>query len=156
MLKNRLHRFLLFLLLVLCNLLTVAHAAEKAGEPQSQLAANTVGADQLANVTLGLLVVLGLIFGLAWLFRRYGNLPNFNRSNIQILGGISLGPREKAVLLEVEGERLLVGVAAGQVTRLHAFPSVKQTVTAIDEQQAETDFAETLHQEQKINSGAAS
>lgn len=101
---------------------TLSATVQKAQENASA-ASSPVGADQLANVTLGLLLVLGLIFGLAWLYRRYGNLPSFNRSNIQILGGVSLGPREKAILLEVEGERLLIGVAQGQVTKLHTLPS---------------------------------
>lgn len=155
MLATRLHRFLQFLLMVQFNLLPVAVAAEATSEQPSRLAAGSVGSDQLANVTLGLLLVLGLIFALAWLFRRYGNLPGLNRSNMQILGGVSLGSREKAVLLEVEGERLLVGVAAGQVTKLHAFPTVKQAGPAIDQQPAESDFAETLQQEQKRSDNEA-
>ena len=65
MLKIWLHRLLQFLLLVQVNLLAVANAADETSEQQSRLAANTVGGDQLANVTLGLLVVLGLIFALA-------------------------------------------------------------------------------------------
>lgn len=96
-------------------------AADQKAQATTPLAVNPIGANQLASVTLGLLLVLALIFGLAWLFRRYGNLATLNRSNIQVLGGVSLGPREKAILLEVEGERLLVGVASGHVSKLHVF-----------------------------------
>jgi len=38
---------------------------------------------------------------------------------VQVLGGVSLGTRERAVLLSVDGTRLLVGVAPGQVRTLH-------------------------------------
>lgn len=100
-----------------------------------------VGAEQLASVTLGLLLVLALIFALAWLYRRYGNFTPFNRSNIQILGGVSLGSREKAVLLEVEGTRLLVGVAAGQVNTLHVFDRQAPATN--------TAFADNLQQQIK-------
>lgn len=106
---------------------TTLSATVQKAQDNTSAASSPVGADQLANVTLGLLLVLGLIFGLAWLYRRYGNLPAFNRSNIQILGGVSLGPREKAILLEVEGERLLVGVAQGQVTKLHTLPKTNNS-----------------------------
>ena len=120
-----------------------------AADPQlseKKTVANPVGAEQLANVTLGLLAVLALIFALAWLYRRYGNYTPFNRANIQVLGGVSLGSREKAVLLEVEGTRLLVGVATGHVSTLHVFESSDQ----VDLQSVAGDsegFAKTLHNE---------
>jgi flagellar protein FliO/FliZ len=85
----------------------------------SSMSEGPVGAAELANITLALFFVLALLFLLAWLFRRYGNIASLNRSNIQVLGGVSLGHRERAVLLEVEGERILVGVAQGHVSKLH-------------------------------------
>lgn len=85
----------------------------------SSMSEGPVGAAELANITLALFFVLALIFIIAWLFRRYGNVASLNRSNIQVLGGVSLGHRERAVLLEVEGERILVGVAQGHVSKLH-------------------------------------
>jgi len=123
-------------------------ATEQTTREAGKLSTSPVGANELANVTMGLLLVLALIFALAWLFRRYGNLPSFNKSNIQILGGVSLGPREKAILLEVEGERLLVGVASGQVTKLHAFaanPADESPSQSVDDDQ----FSMTLKQEQE-------
>ena len=140
-------------LLLLGMSASTIHAADQKSQADTPVTVNTVGANELANVTLGLLVVLALIFGIAWLFRRYGNLNTFNRSSIQILGGVSLGPREKAVLLEVEGERLLVGVASGQVTKLHSFPAGQVDVdiqndagTSIEQSQKGA-FAETLQQQ---------
>lgn len=116
--------FCLWYLVTLMSFSTtlLAQQQDEVKQAPKRLAENPVGAEQLANVTLGLIVVLGLIFALAWLYRRYGNIPTFNRSQIQVLGGVSLGSREKAVLLEVEGEKLLIGVAQGSVTKLHSFP----------------------------------
>lgn len=121
--------------------LLISSSALQAAEPANRVAAaagaptvsGAPGANDLAGVAMGLLLVLGLIFALAWLFRRYGNLPSFNRSNIQVLGGVSLGGREKAVLLEVEGQRLLVGVAAGQVTNLMQLPPRSEADIAPDQ-----------------------
>ena len=96
-----------------------------------------VGAAELANITLALFFVLALIFVLAWLFRRYGNIATLNKSNIQVLGGVSLGHRERAVLLEVEGERILVGVAQGNVSKLHVLE--KKDSSEIDEFISEPD-----------------
>ncbi|MBT8429393.1 MAG: flagellar biosynthetic protein FliO, partial [Gammaproteobacteria bacterium] len=52
-----------------------------------------------------------------------------------IQGGVSLGAREKAVLLSVEGRRLLVGIAPGRV----------QTLLVLDDEPGQqTDFADQL------------
>lgn len=95
----------------------------------SSMSEAPVGAAELANITLALFFVLALIFVLAWLFRRYGNLATLNKSNIQVLGGVSLGHRERAVLLEVEGERILVGVAQGNVSKLHVLKQTRSMET---------------------------
>ncbi len=65
-----------------------------------------------------LLLVLGMIIGLAWVTRRFGLTPIAKGNAVRIIGGVSLSSRERAVLLEVEGKRILVGVAPGQVTPL--------------------------------------
>jgi len=112
---------------------------------------NPVGAEELASVTLGLLMILALIFALAWLYRRYGNFVSLNRSDIQILGGVSLGSREKAVLLEVEGTRLLVGVAAGQVNTLHVFDSNKAGNFSKTLQQASEDMTASVKDDAEVS-----
>jgi flagellar protein FliO/FliZ len=123
------------LLMTAALLLSLPVFAVETHLSEKKTVTNPVGAEQLANVTLGLLAVLALIFALAWLYRRYGNYTPFNRADIQVLGGVSLGSREKAVLLEVEGTRLLVGVATGHISTL-------QTVADHSE-----GFAEKLHNE---------
>jgi len=145
-------------------MMPAVHAAEdKSAESTKAIPESPVGADQLANITLGLVLVLALIFALAWLFRRYGNVASFNRSNIQVLGGVSLGSRERAVLLEVEGEQILVGVTPNQVTRLHVLKSRDSSSSHISDNedgviQADNieDFASKLQAEQQHSSKAKS
>lgn len=134
------------LLMPAALLLSLPAYAADAQLSDKRTPANPVGAEQLANVTLGLLAVLALIFALAWLYRRYGNYTPFNRADIQVLGGVSLGSREKAVLLEVDGTRLLVGVAPGHVSTLHVFRSADVTELESIADNTE-DFAEKLHNE---------
>lgn len=90
----------------------------------------------LLETTVGLLLVLALILGLGWVVRRYGKLPLAGKGLVSILGGVSLGPRERAVLLQVGETRLLVGVAPGRVQTLH----VLQQGAA-----PETDFSAQLN-----------
>lgn len=87
-------------------------------ENASRLVESPLSADSLIDTALGLLIVLGVMLALAWLVKRYAQLPGLGKGQVQILGGVSLGARERAVLLTVEGRRLLVGVAPGRVQTL--------------------------------------
>ena len=72
----------------------------------------------MINMVMGLVVVIALILGLAWALRKYGRLSLSNQVDMKILGGLSLGTRERAVLIQVEGQKILLGVAPGRVNIL--------------------------------------
>jgi flagellar protein FliO/FliZ len=63
------------------------------------------------------LIVLGLVFALAWLVRR-GSLGTLGRKGqvIQVETAVPLGERRSLVIVAVEGRRLLLGLAPGQVS----------------------------------------
>jgi flagellar protein FliO/FliZ len=85
-------------------------------------AANTaapVGAGGLASVTFALLAVLAAIFAVAWLARRVRGIGSRVGNAIDVLAEIPLGPKERAVLIKVGAEQILVGVAPGRVNALH-------------------------------------
>jgi flagellar protein FliO/FliZ len=88
------------------------------GESPPRLAESPLSAAHLIDTAGGLLLVLGVMLVLAWLVKRYVQVPGIGKGQVQILGGVSLGAREKAVLLSVEGRRLLVGIAPGRVQTL--------------------------------------
>jgi flagellar protein FliO/FliZ len=106
------------LLLFFCESLTAADAVkEKIAGTSSPM-----GAESLFQTAGGLLFILALILGGAWLFKRYGSLPTGGKGLVKVLGGASVGARERVVLIEVENTRLLLGVAPGQVRTLHRLP----------------------------------
>ena len=76
----------------------------------------------LVETGLGLAFVLAVMLSIAWLVKRFVQVPGIGKGQVQILGSVSLGSREKAVLLSVEGKRLLVGVAPGRVQPLMILP----------------------------------
>jgi flagellar protein FliO/FliZ len=78
-----------------------------------------VGAAYLLQFSLGLVVVLLAVVALAWLLRRLGRLQSSAGGGLRTLGGLSLGPRERAVLVQVGETQLLLGVAPGRVQTLH-------------------------------------
>jgi flagellar protein FliO/FliZ len=93
--------------------------AESADKTQTLTRVEPFSMVNMLNMIMGLAVVVALILGLAWVLKRYGRLPVNNQVEMKILGGLSLGTREKAVLVQVEGQRLLLGVAPGRVSTLH-------------------------------------
>ncbi|MBN4079192.1 flagellar biosynthetic protein FliO [Beggiatoa alba] len=76
-------------------------------------------AGNLIQTTLGLLVVLVVIAAVAWGFKRFGHFQSGMQGKLKVIGGISLGSRERVVLLQVGNQQLVVGVAPGQIRTLH-------------------------------------
>ncbi len=90
----------------------------------------------LLETSGGLLLILLLIIGGAWLFKRYGQLPMAGKNLISILGGVSVGPRERVVVLKIENTRLVVGIAPGQVRTLHVLDPEEPLETSFESQYA--------------------
>ena len=67
----------------------------------------------------GLFIVILSIVIVVWLIKRLGRFNYSGQQSINIIGGVSLGTREKIVLIEIGNEQLLIGVAPGQVNMLH-------------------------------------
>lgn len=81
-----------------------------------------VSADTLLMTLTGSLVLLLLVvLSLIWVWRRSGLMPRPARqAGIHIVSTRSLGGRERLVMVETAGRRLLLGVTAGQITCLDA------------------------------------
>jgi flagellar protein FliO/FliZ len=79
------------------------------------------------EVTLALLLVVGLIAALAWAMRRMRGFGTGRQDRIQVLSDRSVGPKERCLLVRVGDTELLIGVASGSVTTLHVFPSGANT-----------------------------
>lgn len=80
---------------------------------------------------LGLAVVVALIFAAGWLMRKIG--PRARASGlVHVVGGASVGPREKVVVVRFGDQTLLLGVAPGQVSVLHSAHTVEVTKDPAD------------------------
>ncbi|MEH6349714.1 flagellar biosynthetic protein FliO [Pseudomonas sp. 3JA] len=117
-----------------------------AAEPVATAAAAPVAgsgiAGQLAQLVLGLLLVLGLIFFLAWLLRRVQQAgPAGKGQVIDIVGSRALGPRDRLVLVQVGNEQILLGLSPGTITALHV---LKEPVQVPSAEQASPEFAQRL------------
>ena len=75
----------------------------------------------LWQVMLGLFLVLGIIFAIAWFLRRFGQGGFLAGSQMKVVASLPLSTRERVVMIEVGGQQILLGVAPGRVNKLHVF-----------------------------------
>ncbi|QBQ53508.1 flagellar biosynthetic protein FliO [Nitrosococcus wardiae] len=93
--------------------------AQGSEEPTSGFSAQKVAAGEVLQMVFALGLVLAIIALAAWLLRRLPGLQRGAHRNLQILEGISLGTRERVVLVQVGEQQLLLGVCPGQIRTLH-------------------------------------
>jgi flagellar protein FliO/FliZ len=84
----------------------------------------------LVRVMLALMLVLAAIFTAAWLSRRVRSVGGARSSSLDVLAQLPLGPRERAVLIRVGGQQLLIGVATGCIRTLHVLESATAAADA--------------------------
>ncbi len=75
------------------------------------------------QVVLALAIVTASIFALAWVAKRLGNTHLLHNQKMKLISSMALGTREKMVLVEVDGQKLLLGVTPSNIASLHVFPS---------------------------------
>ena len=71
------------------------------------------------RMVASLAAVLALVGGLAWLAGKLRSGGRLKTGLIEIVSGVSLGAREKVVLLRVGQEQVLVGVSPSGMRALH-------------------------------------
>lgn len=96
--------------LIVLSSYSLASVAETSSAPSPTMS--------VLKMVFGLAVVLGVMALFAWSAKRF--LPGVasQPSVIRVVGGASVGSRERVVVLEVAGRWLVVGVASGQVTQI--------------------------------------
>jgi flagellar protein FliO/FliZ len=108
-------------LLLLSGLLGPAcQAAEVAATPAAPGTVSTAGG--LFSVLFGLVAVIAMIVGLAWMARRVGMLRPQDNVLIQVVGAASLGARERVAIVQVQESWIVVGISPSGVTPLATLP----------------------------------
>jgi flagellar protein FliO/FliZ len=86
--------------------------------PQATAVPST-GAGSFVQVTIALAIVLAAVFAAAWLMQRLRNFGGGQAGSIKVVTSVALGPKERAVVVQVGRQQLLLGVAPGRVSTLH-------------------------------------
>ncbi|CAM2138449.1 flagellar protein FliO/FliZ [Pararobbsia alpina] len=101
---------------------SAARAASQAVDAGS--AVPSLGLAGIFQALFGLVVVIGLIFGCAWIARRLGLNKTPPRTGlVKLVSTTPLSQKERVVVVEIEDTWLVLGVAPGSVSHLHTLPA---------------------------------
>lgn len=137
-------RLIMLLLALPLTALAAEPAAQQAPAPTASVAGGVIASGvggQVLQLLLGLLLVIGLIFGLAWLMRRVQSAGPGGAQAIQVVSTRAIGPRDRLVLVQVGKEQILLGVTPGQITSLHV---LAEPIEVAGTQAAPPEFARRL------------
>lgn len=129
------------LAVLLCSMSQIVYGEETKEAASKIEALEQASMGNLVEVTLGLLTVLGLIFAVAWIVKRYGSFNSTAGGNLKVVGGLSLGQKERVMLVQVGEKQILLGVAPGRVETLHVLdePIVIEENTSSTQQNSFSD-----------------
>lgn len=112
------------LVLALCPVVTT-YAAETTREIVSPLAT-------LGKLAVALIIVLAVFWIFARVMRQLQLGQNSAHSGLKVVGGLSLGQRERVVVVQAGDEQLVLGVTSTQINTLHTLSKPLSTSPAED------------------------
>jgi flagellar biosynthetic protein FliO len=132
---------------------TVAAAPVPAGPPAAPVTMPSGSATgSLLQTLFALIAVLAVLAGLAWFLKRYGPKVSGGTASLRIVSSLSLGGRERLIVVEVGDQWIVVGASPGRVNALATMPRQDvlpvgaEGATLAPHQPAANNFAEWLKQ----------
>ena len=100
-----------------------ALAGARATAPGAGLAAQAPSAaGSLVQTVLSLGFVIALLVGLAWLLKRFGPKHITGGTKVKLVGALSVGARERILVVEVGEQWIVVGASPGRMNALATMP----------------------------------
>ena len=90
-----------------------------AGTPAVKVGQHAAAAPSMFGAILALLAVLALIVGLGWVLKRMPGSGFKPADGLRLVASLNVGAKERIVVVEVNGQQLLLGVTAGGINALH-------------------------------------
>ena len=104
----------------------VTSQSEKLGiKPSNQQSKPTlennseIGVTNYVQMLFGLFAIIAFIFAVAWLIKRMGTLNPSHSTHLKIVAGLSVGQREKIVVVQAMDEQFLVGITQSNIQLLN-------------------------------------
>ena len=103
----------------LSALLTLLLAiSTQAAEPSTSNVPLADTSGYFLQLVSGLGLVLLSIAVLAWLLKRINRLPNRDLKNLELIASLSVGQRERVLIVRAGSTELVLGVAPGNISKL--------------------------------------
>lgn len=74
-----------------------------------------------------LLFVLGVLFICSILLKKWALFRQGGDRNVRLMQSLAVGSRERILLLEVQSQKILVGVSGNHIQTLHVFSDKSQS-----------------------------
>ncbi len=81
-------------------------------------AASPLSVSSVAQLTLSLIAIVALILAISWVLKRLKLAGPHGRGGISVLDQLTLGPRERILLVRVGDSQVLLGIGAGTLVCL--------------------------------------
>jgi flagellar protein FliO/FliZ len=111
--------------------------------------ASPLSVGSLTQLTLSLMAIVALIVALGWVLKRFKLTAPRGSLDSEVLDQLSLGPRERIVLLRVGDAQVLVGIGASGIVPLTPL----STPIALKAATPSPAFAERLRDMMKRSGG---
>ena len=99
----------------------------------------------IGQLIFSLILVVVLILAVAWLLKRFGGFSATTSGNMKIIEALSMGTRDRIVLLQVGEQQVLLGVSPGKVEMLCTLEKPVETVVSAELQGSFAErFADAL------------
>lgn len=95
----------------------------------------------LAKLAAALLIVLTVFWVFAKVMRHAHGLSANAHSALKVVGSLSLGQRERVVVIQAGDEQIVLGVTASQINMLHVLPEPLQ----VNSTAGSTSFKERMN-----------
>lgn len=110
---------LLLLLFFSMQALAMEGEADVVKESVNNIVSPVIGID-VAKIVLTLVFIIALIIGVVLFLKRFTPYGNTGRDGMRVITGISVGSRERILLIQVGSDtQLLVGVTPTNISKLH-------------------------------------
>ncbi|WP_395401600.1 flagellar biosynthetic protein FliO [Pseudoduganella sp. UC29_106] len=99
-----------------------ALAGARPAQPGAALPQAPSALGSLVQTILSLGLVIGLLVGLAWLLKRFGPKTITGGTTVKLVGALSVGARERILVVEVGEQWIVVGASPGRMNALATMP----------------------------------
>jgi len=121
-----------------------ASAAFSAVEQKQKV--STISTDHVLSWSLGLIIVLALFFTCIWFMKKMGALPVNAKDGMKVVAGLTLGMREKIILVQIGEKQLVLAVTPGRVEKLLLLEGEDTLFQQAKEENTEAEFSQKLKQ----------